>query len=87
MLCSSGSLKNLMSKLSVIEIPDFLKYFVSVEHNEKTRQQLLYYSCVVMGQSVVKVMKGQNKMRRDALGYFVKACRLVRGISTVSLEV
>jgi hypothetical protein len=28
-----------------------------------------------MGQSVTKVMKGQNKMRRDALGYFVKACR------------
>jgi hypothetical protein len=40
-----------------------------------------------MGQSVVKVMKGQNKMRRDALGYFVKACRLVQGVSHISLEV
>ena len=63
-----------------------MKYFVSVEHNEKTKQHLLYYACVIMGQSVVRVMKGQNKMRRDALGYFVKACRLVQGVSLIFLE-
>ena len=53
----------------------------SIVYNEKSKQQLLYYTCVIMGQSVVKAMKGQNKMRRDALGYFVKACRLVQVVS------
>ncbi|XP_028390807.1 LOW QUALITY PROTEIN: cilia- and flagella-associated protein 46-like [Dendronephthya gigantea] len=51
------------------------KLKLSSENNEKSKQYLLYYSCVIMGQSIVRVMKGQVKMRRDALGYFVKACR------------
>ena len=56
----------------------FVKMFFSVQHNEITKQQLLYYACVITGQSIV--MKGKKKMRRDALGYFVKACRFVQGL-------
>ena len=38
---------------------------------------MLYYSSVVMGQSLMKNMQGKNEIRRDALVCFVNACRQV----------
>ncbi|CAH3151990.1 unnamed protein product [Porites lobata] len=45
------------------------------QHKLVVEQEMLYYSSVVMGQSLMKNMQGKNEIRRDALVCFVNACR------------
>ena len=47
------------------------------QHKLVVEQEMLYYSSVVMGQSLMKNMQGKNEIRRDALVCFVNACRWV----------
>ena len=45
------------------------------QHKLVVEQEMLYYSSVVIGQSLMKNMQGKNEIRRDALVCFVNACR------------
>ena len=44
-------------------------------HKFKLEQEMMYYACVLMGQSLMKIMHGRNELRNQALDYFVDACK------------
>ena len=50
------------------------------QHKLVVEQEMLYYASVVMGQSLMRNMMGKNEIRRDALIYFVNACRYTQSL-------
>merc|ERR1712048_1243958 len=47
----------------------------SFEHKLTVEQEMLYYACVVKGQSLVATMNGRIEIRRRAFNSFLEACK------------
>ncbi|XP_055900491.1 cilia- and flagella-associated protein 46-like isoform X3 [Biomphalaria glabrata] len=54
-------------------------------NQEKVKQEMLFYSCLLMGQSLVENMKGRNTIRREALEAFVNSAKFAKNASNYDL--
>ncbi|KAH9492442.1 Cilia- and flagella-associated protein 46 [Bulinus truncatus] len=54
-------------------------------NQEKVKHEMLSYSCILMGQSLVENIKGRNSIRREALDNFVNSAKYAKNASNYEL--